>query len=139
MLPTIEAAFAHDPDTARLADEAYADLARFFERYYDEGDFLSLRRYRKDTYVVPYEGEEVLLHWANRDQYYIKSIEHLSGMAFRLEDDRSVRLVVVASDELAGNVKPAPGEEGRFALDPARPVDVSSSSSGSSMSRRRRA
>src|SRR4051794_40972990 len=76
LMPTIEAVFADSPDAARLADEACADLARFFERYYDEGDFLSLRRYRKDTYVVPYEGEEVLLHWANRDQYYIKSFEH---------------------------------------------------------------
>jgi len=44
---------------------------------FKDGDFVSLRRYKKDTYAIPYEGEEVKLHWANSDQYYIKSGECL--------------------------------------------------------------
>jgi len=46
-------------------------------RYYNEGDFLSLRRYKEGVYAIPYEGEEVKLYWANHDQYYIKSSEYL--------------------------------------------------------------
>ena len=53
----------------------YNDLFTFFSRYYDDGDFLSKRQIstRYSKYAVPYNGEEVLLHWANKDQYYIKT------------------------------------------------------------------
>ena len=49
-------------------NEIYSFLTNFFSRYYKDGDFVSLRRYKKDTYSIPYEGEEVKLHWANADQ-----------------------------------------------------------------------
>ncbi len=51
----------------------FNDLWRFFSRYYDNGDFLPERRYssREPKFYVPYNGEEVLLHWANRHQYYV--------------------------------------------------------------------
>lgn len=49
----------------------YNHLYHFFKRYYDKGDFMSLRRYSKNQkYAIPYNGEEVYLHWANADQYY---------------------------------------------------------------------
>jgi adenine-specific DNA-methyltransferase len=99
-----------------LADLTCSDLERFFRRYYERGDFLSLRRYKANTYAVPYEGEETLLHWANKDQFYIKSSQTLSMLGFDLADGRSVRLAVVDADENAGNSKPAPGEERRFVL-----------------------
>src|SRR4051812_45811067 len=112
----LRARLADSTPSAQLADEACADLERFFRRYYHEGDFLSLRRYRAGTYAVPYEGEEVLLHWANRDQYYIKSSESLASYAFTLPSKRVVRLKVVAADEEGGGFKPAPGDERRFVL-----------------------
>jgi adenine-specific DNA-methyltransferase len=68
--------------------EIYDHLHRFFSRYYDEGDFMSLRRYGKgaaggaETYAVPYDGSEVLLHWANKDQYYIKTTENFAEFSF---------------------------------------------------------
>ena len=41
-------------------------LYTFFSRYYDAGDFMSKRRYsKKEKYAIPYNGEEVYLHWAN--------------------------------------------------------------------------
>lgn len=44
-------------------------LYTFLSRYYDNGDFISKRRYgRKERYAIPYNGEEVYLHWANSDQ-----------------------------------------------------------------------
>ena len=36
--------------------------------------FISKRRYsRSQRYAIPYNGEEVYLHWANSDQYYVKT------------------------------------------------------------------
>ena len=52
--------------------EVFNHIYQFFSRYYDNGDFMSMRRYSaKQKFAVPYIGEEVLLHWANKDQYYI--------------------------------------------------------------------
>ncbi|EBU6723389.1 site-specific DNA-methyltransferase, partial [Salmonella enterica subsp. enterica serovar Give] len=56
----------------------FSHLLTFFSRYYDNGDFISKRRYKGNTYAIPYAGEEVMLHWANKDQYYIKSGENFS-------------------------------------------------------------
>ena len=70
---------AADGTRGRDAVEAaiYNHLYTFFSRYYDEGDFISKRRYsRNQRYAIPYNGEEVYLHWANSDQYYVKTDEH---------------------------------------------------------------
>lgn len=59
-----------------LEGTIYNHLYDFFSRYYDKGDFMSLRRYSKrEKYAIPYNGEEAHLHWANADQYYIKTGE----------------------------------------------------------------
>ncbi|MDA3822790.1 MAG: site-specific DNA-methyltransferase [Bacteroidales bacterium] len=77
-------------DTAGNEAEIYDHLYRFFERYYDDGDFISRRYYTRETsgkaapYAVPYNGEEVKLHWANADQYYIKSTDYFSNYSFDL-------------------------------------------------------
>lgn len=64
-------------------DTVYNHLYTFFSRYYDSGDFIPRRRYSQtERYAVPYNGEEVYLHWANRDQYYVKSGEHFSTYRF---------------------------------------------------------
>ena len=64
-------------------DTVYNHLYTFFSRYYDNGDFIPRRRYSQtERYAVPYNGEEVYLHWANRDQYYVKSGEHFSTYRF---------------------------------------------------------
>ena len=63
-------------------NEIYNNLLDFFSRYYDEGDFISQRRYSKGKYAIPYEGEEVKLHWANADQYYIKTSEYFKDYTF---------------------------------------------------------
>ena len=52
-----------------LEESVLSDLVEFLRRYYKDGDFLSLPRYRKNSYAIEYNGEEVKLHWANADQY----------------------------------------------------------------------
>ena len=110
-------------DPTALSHEIFSHLTTFFSRYYKDGDFISLRRYKKDTYAIPYEGEEVKLHWANADQYYIKSSETLRDYTFRLgpapkgdkPDSRpTVTFKLVEADIEKDNAKAVAGQERRF-------------------------
>ena len=66
------------------ADAVFNHLHTFFSRYYENGDFIPRRRYSQtERYAIPYNGEEVYLHWANRDQYYVKSGEQFSAYRFK--------------------------------------------------------
>ena len=109
-------------DAASLEQEVFSDLYNFFSRYYDEGDFLSLRRYKAGVYAVPYEGEEVYLHWANKDQYYIKTTEYLRDYAFKLSDGRRVHFKLVEANTETDNKKEQQGQERRFILDADEPM-----------------
>jgi len=81
-------------------------LYAFFSRYYDNGDFLSKRRYsRREKYAIPYNGEEVYLHWANNDQYYVKTGEYFNDYRFRSPYGISVHFMLVAADIEKDNVK----------------------------------
>ncbi|BFU62895.1 hypothetical protein THUN1656_16570 [Rodentibacter abscessus] len=83
----------------------YNHLLTFFARYYDNGDFISQRRYKGETYAIPYNGEEVVLHWANKDQYYTKSGENFSHYRFALEDGRKVHFRLIEADTAKDNRK----------------------------------
>jgi adenine-specific DNA-methyltransferase len=77
------------------AKDIFSNLITFFSRYYSGGDFMSLRRYKKDTYSpLSMNGEEVKLHWANADQYYIKSAESFKSYAFLVSDKGTEKRVV---------------------------------------------
>ncbi|MCO1382036.1 hypothetical protein L0Y87_07160 [Burkholderia multivorans] len=112
-------------DTGALEAEVYDHLYSFFRRYYSEGDFLSKRVYKPGVYAIPYEGEEVKLHWANADQYYIKTSEYLRDYAFRLRPEDEANPMRVhfkladATEGEHGNVKEQAGKERRFRLAPA--------------------
>lgn len=118
----LRAKLANDAvDIGALENEVYDHLFSFFRRYYSDGDFLAKRVYRPGVYAIPYEGEEVKLYWANRDQYYIKTSEYLRDYAFRLKPDAAdpmrvhFRLVDAAEGE-HGNVKAAEGKDRVFIL-----------------------
>ena len=130
--------------------EIYDHLYRFFSRYYDDGDFMSLRRYGKgaaggaETYAVPYDGSEVVLHWANKDQYYIKTTENFVDFSFdprkaMQKDEKGITKqlfdvqtekrqelkvhfrIVEAAEGAHGNVKATDKEERYFILDDRAP------------------
>ena len=92
-----------------LETDVYNHLFAFFRRYYQDGDFISKRRYsRSNRYAVPYNGEEVYLHWANGDQYYVKTDEHFRNYdwsAPAVSGGVSVRFRVRAANVENGNVK----------------------------------
>lgn len=42
-------------DLAALETDVYSALYSFFNRYYDDGDFISKRRYKEGVYAIPYD------------------------------------------------------------------------------------
>lgn len=131
--------------------EIYDHLWRFFERYYDNGDFLSRRYYARETagkaapYAVPYDGREVYLHWANKDQYYIKTSEYLTNFTFNpakskeyrelagellpqdeqsLEDLKVHCRIIEATEGEHGNIKASEGQQRYFIIHQTEPVKL---------------
>ena len=138
-------------DTATTEGDIYDHLYRFFERYYDSGDFLSRRYYARETpgkaapYAIPYNGEEVKLHWANADQYYIKTAEYFSNFTFDLtlapeiralsDDERAfykipnhpVRVhfrIADAAEGEHGNIKASEANKRYFIIHEDLPVEI---------------
>lgn len=103
-------------DTQKTENEVYAHLTEFFGRYYDSGDFISLRRYKKDVYAIPYEGEEVKLHWSNADQYYIKTTEYLSNYSFVAGGKKVTFKLAQADADATANNKVSKEKERVFRL-----------------------
>lgn len=79
---TLQKSLAEGADLSALETDVYSALYSFFNRYYEDGDFISKRRYKEGVYAIPYEGEEVKLYWANQDQYYIKTSENFKDYTF---------------------------------------------------------
>jgi adenine-specific DNA-methyltransferase len=86
-------------------NSVFSHLLSFFSRYYDNGDFVSKRRFKGNIYAIPYAGEEVMLHWANKDQYYIKSGENFANYTFKLDDGRKVSFKLLSADTAKDNRK----------------------------------
>ncbi|GLR62939.1 site-specific DNA-methyltransferase [Marinospirillum insulare] len=147
--PVQEAKAAYDAARESGSNEAqvYDHLYRFFERYYDDGDFVSRRYYTRETasnaapYAVPYNGEEVKLVWANMDQYYIKSTEYFNNFSFDLrqvkdlseleglnlgnQENSPLRVhfkIIAASEGEHGNIKESDSSKRQFFLHQEQPV-----------------
>ncbi len=89
-----------------LETNIFNHLYSFFSRYYEDGDYISKRRYsRRQRYVIPYNGEEVYLHWANSDQYYIKTAEHFHDYSYKAPNGVTVHFKLKAADVEQNNVK----------------------------------
>ncbi|MFV9645961.1 MAG: DNA methyltransferase, partial [Desulfobacterales bacterium] len=139
-------------DSAGSEADIYDHLYRFFERYYDAGDFISRRYYTRETagkaapFAVPYNGEEVKLHWANADQYYIKTAEYFTNFTFDLVQSAEVRKmtdhervlnmipekphpvhfrIADAAEGEHGNVKATDASKRFFIIHGQNPVEVS--------------
>jgi len=88
-----------------LQANVFNHLYTFFSRYYQDGDFISKRRYSKrQKYAIPYNGEEVYLYWANHDQYYIKTAEHFHDYTFTSQSV-TVHFKLVGANVEQNNVK----------------------------------
>lgn len=144
------AAYNEARNSAGEDAEIYDHLYRFFERYYDQGDFLSRRYYARETsekaapYAVPYDGSEVYLHWANKDQYYIKTTESFNQFSFNLAlaqdgnaqlfsdaTPRKVHFKLVDAEEGEhNNVKATSDKDRFFIVDQSQPIDWEATAAG---------
>ena len=89
-----------------LEADIYNHLYTFFSRYWQEGDFISKRRYsKKERYAIPYNGEEVYLYWANHDQYYIKTAEYFTDYTYKAPNGVTVHFKLRQADVEQNNVK----------------------------------
>jgi len=89
-----------------LEAAVYNHLYTFFSRYWQEGDFISKRRYsKKERYAIPYNGEEVYLYWANHDQYYIKTSEYFTDYTYKAPNGVTVHFKLRQADVEQNNVK----------------------------------
>lgn len=92
----------------------FNDLYKFFSRFYERGDFHAKRRFSSQDakFMIPYNGEEVFFHWANRDQYYVKTSENFRTYRFQA-DGFDVEFRVEDANVPQDNVK---GDERYFIL-----------------------
>lgn len=98
----------HTQTREALEAAVYNHLYAFFSRYWQDGDFISKRRYsKKERYAIPYNGEEVYLYWANHDQYYIKTAEHFIDYRWQTPSSMTVHFKLQAADVEQNNVKGA--------------------------------
>jgi adenine-specific DNA-methyltransferase len=101
----LEAVEASEAQRAEVFNLLYA----FFSRYYDEGDFIPRRFFgARSAYAVPYNGEEIFYHWANKDQYYVKSGEAFRDYTFTintLQGEYRVRFKLVEATTPRDNTK----------------------------------
>lgn len=157
-LPKVQqarAAYEAARDSAGDDAEIYDHLYRFFERYYDQGDFLSRRYYAREThdraapYSVPYDGSEVYLHWANKDQYYIKTSESFNNYSIDISKaagsdgqnplfgdaaataPRKLHFKLVEAEEGEHNNVKAAADKDRFFLLDATPIAWQTGAEGS--------
>ncbi len=112
----LKAQYLRAGDLTAIENEVFSLLANFFKRYFDNGDFISMRRYKKDVYAIPYEGEEVKLHWANADQYYIKTSENFKVYRFKLANGKTVAFELIEASTEQNNNKTQGDKERRFAI-----------------------
>lgn len=98
----------------------FSHIHQFLSRYYDDGDYISQRRYSQtEKYAIPYNGEEVMLYWANNDQYYIKTGEHFKNYAFR-EGEYTINFCILDAESTMNNNK---SDKRYFVLKPEKNPD----------------
>lgn len=113
----LQSQLADSADSDDMQADVFSHLVTFFSRYYDGGDFLSKRRYKDNTYAIPYNGEEVKLYWANADQYYIKTSEYFRDYTFVLPTSKKkVHFVLKDASTEQNNNRNINNMERRFAL-----------------------
>ena len=96
----------HSESAGDVRRDIYNHLYSFFSRYYESGDYVPTRRYSSEhPYVVPYNGEEVHFHWANREQYYVKAAEHFRDYRYRTRSGILVQFSIRSANVDQNDIK----------------------------------
>lgn len=75
--------------------EALNRLHEFYDRHYQDGDFIVQRRYGKDgARYVKSTGDDTEFRWATEDMYYIKSGDIFTDYPVRLSNGKALTFAV---------------------------------------------
>jgi adenine-specific DNA-methyltransferase len=110
--------------TESIENQVFNDLVTFFSRYYQDGDFIPKRRYSSKhfRYAIPYNGDEVKLHWANFNEYYVKTADIFKDYEFVANGWRIILRTVIPE---AAATTTARAERRYFALRSKDSVEIS--------------
>jgi len=86
--------------------DVFNHLISFFSNYFSNGDFIFKRKYKsKDyNYVIPYNGDECLLYWSNKEQYYVKSTDFFNKYKFQIKG-LNINFNAIMAEEETTNIK----------------------------------
>ncbi len=110
---------AQHGDDDRL--EVLNRLHQFFDRHYQDGDFIVQRRYgRKGQRYIRSTGQDTEFRWATEDMYYIKSGDIFTDFPVRLANGAQIVFAVDAETLNATRAALKPNDEAHYQLKSAK-------------------
>lgn len=108
-------------DAARHGDddrlEVLNRLHEFFDRHYQDGDFIVQRRYgRKGQRYIRSTGQDTEFRWATEDMYYIKSGDIFTDFPVRLANGAQIVFAVDAETLNATRAALKPNDKAHYQL-----------------------
>jgi len=113
---------AYSVDTDALENEVYSHLYSFFRRYYDNGDFISMRRYKEGCMPSPTKVKRSSCIGPMRTSITSKTTENFRDYTFRLPSARLAHFKIIEAETEKDNVKSAEEKDRRFILAAENPV-----------------
>lgn len=112
-------------DAARHGDddrlEVLNRLHQFFERHYQDGDFIVQRRYgREGQRYIRSTGQDTEFRWATEDMYYIKSGDIFTDFPVRLANGAQIVFAVDADTLNATRAALKPNDKAHYQLKSAK-------------------
>lgn len=99
-------------------------LYQFFERHYQDGDFIVERRYgRNGARYIRSTGEDTEFHWAAEDMYYVKSGDIFTDYPVRLANGQRIVFSVESESLQATRAQLKPNDKAHYALDSVHAQD----------------
>lgn len=92
-------------------------LYQFFERHYQDGDFIVERRYgRNGARYIRSTGEDTEFHWATEDMYYVKSGDIFTDYPVRLANGQRIVFSVEPESLQATRAQLKPNDKAHYEL-----------------------
>lgn len=112
-------------DAARYGDddrlEVLNRLHQFFDRHYQDGDFIVQRRYgREGQRYIRSTGQDTEFRWATEDMYYIKSGDIFTDFPVRLANGAQIVFAVDADTLSATRAALKPNDKAHYQLKSAK-------------------
>lgn len=102
--------------------EALNRLHEFYDRHYQDGDFIVHRRYGKGgARYVKSTGDDTEFHWATEDMYYIKSGDIFTDYPVRLANGKTLTFTVDPETLVKTRAELKPSDKAGYQLKAIQP------------------